>query len=396
MESAVRPMAIVLCIWAVLSYTRPEVIPGMVALVVGAVLVLLLIARTLSLPWSSPLVHGFISLVLLSAIWADSATASLSSSALLLVITGSAAFIARYLTAEDVLKVLDWGFRVVIVASLAVAVIIPSFGITSRAWTYGALEGIYPHRNVLGYVAVLGLITLLYAPVRRRWSKLLWASVYVGTVIWTGSATSIVGIVLALTLAFVLRVTSTKDVRTRIVATVLVLTSGSVALVVATYNPSTLFDALGRDETLTGRTEIWRGVTFALSLRPILGYGWNSILGESTTSGRLILPYAGWYTNSTHNGYLAVALQLGVVGLVVAALILIRALYGSFRLVLRRGGAFWAWCVQIVVALATVNVAETRAFLDFGWFLIVLISTKIMLENRLIRVGAGRMSVENR
>ncbi|PKI90847.1 hypothetical protein CW368_09290 [Actinomycetales bacterium SN12] len=334
----------------------------------------------------------FVALAILSAIWADSASASLASSALLLVIAGSAAFVARFLNADDLLKTLDFGFKAVISISLAVALLVPSFGITRRVWTNGALEGIYPHRNVLGYVVVLGLITLLYAPGRRRWSKLLWAAVYVGTMIWTGSATSAVGIGMVLILGIVFRITSAKDARTRVVATLLVLASGSVALLAATYNPTALFDALGRDETLTGRTEIWRGAEFAFSLRPILGYGWNSILGEDTTSGRLILPYAGWYTNSTHNGYLAVALQLGIVGLIIASLILVRALYCSFRLMLRRGGPFWAWSVQVIIALAVVNAVETRAFLDFGWFLLVLISSKVLLEKKVPAADANRMS----
>jgi len=78
----------------------------------------------------------------------------------------------------------------------------------------------------------------------------------------------------------------------------------------------TLFDPhfLGRDKSLTGRSDIWaRLVPYALQ-RPILGHGfggfWNDAMREAIhTSG--------------HNGYLDTIVEIGFVGLIFLAMFLI-------------------------------------------------------------------------
>jgi len=70
---------------------------------------------------------------------------------------------------------------------------------------------------------------------------------------------------------------------------------------------------LGRDDTLTGRTQIWASLETLAWQRPILGLGYGSFWGlEPALSLNLGVGQA-------HNGYLDVFLQLGVVGLILLA-----------------------------------------------------------------------------
>ena len=72
---------------------------------------------------------------------------------------------------------------------------------------------------------------------------------------------------------------------------------------------------LGKDPTLTGRTQIWKSVGAEIMKHPILGYGycafWRGYQGESANSALT----NGWAVTSAHNGFLQTWLTLGAVGL---------------------------------------------------------------------------------
>jgi O-antigen ligase len=70
-----------------------------------------------------------------------------------------------------------------------------------------------------------------------------------------------------------------------------------------------LTSTLGRNTTLTGRTEIWADVIPAWEKQPVLGYGFGSFW----TDARRKL----YRIPSSHNGYLDILLELGEVGLAI-------------------------------------------------------------------------------
>ena len=73
---------------------------------------------------------------------------------------------------------------------------------------------------------------------------------------------------------------------------------------------------LGRDSSLTGRTEIWAGLLPFVGKRPILGSGygvlWTPEVVEASTGA-----------GEAHNGYLGVLLQLGLIGLFLTVMFLL-------------------------------------------------------------------------
>jgi O-antigen ligase len=86
---------------------------------------------------------------------------------------------------------------------------------------------------------------------------------------------------------------------------------------------------MGRDPSLTGRTEIWKEV-LALNTNPILGTGFESFwLGD-----RLEKIWANywWHPNEAHNGYLEVYLNLGLVGVVLLAGVIVTGYRNVIRL----------------------------------------------------------------
>jgi O-antigen ligase len=100
-------------------------------------------------------------------------------------------------------------------------------------------------------------------------------------------------------------------------------------LTVGLYAPT--LKMLGRNATLTDRTEVWAD-TLALDDSPILGTGFESFwLGK-----RLDILWAKWWwhPNEAHNGYIETYLSLGAVGL----LLLIVLIVSAFRRISARFG----------------------------------------------------------
>lgn len=85
--------------------------------------------------------------------------------------------------------------------------------------------------------------------------------------------------------------------------------------------------ALGRQSSLSGRTDIWAAISSAVS-NPIAGAGFESFwISPDARKVWSYLANAGWYIperiNEAHNGYLEVYLNLGWIGVCLIALILI-------------------------------------------------------------------------
>ena len=71
---------------------------------------------------------------------------------------------------------------------------------------------------------------------------------------------------------------------------------------------STITSSLNRDETLTGRTEVWAAILPEMKQQPLLGHGFGSFW---TTARRDF-----YQIGHGHNGYLDILLDLGAVGLI--------------------------------------------------------------------------------
>jgi exopolysaccharide production protein ExoQ len=89
-----------------------------------------------------------------------------------------------------------------------------------------------------------------------------------------------------------------------------------------------LIAALGRDPTLTGRTELWDHV-LSFNINPIVGVGFESFwLGARQERMNAIY---WWQPNQAHNGYLETYLNLGWIGVI----LLIGWILSGFRHALR-------------------------------------------------------------
>jgi O-antigen ligase len=84
---------------------------------------------------------------------------------------------------------------------------------------------------------------------------------------------------------------------------------------------ATLVEAMGRDATLTGRTELWEQLG-RMVVDPVLGAGYESFwLGERLEK---LWSIYWWRPRQAHNGYLETFLNLGWIGVAIVAALIVR------------------------------------------------------------------------
>jgi len=110
-----------------------------------------------------------------------------------------------------------------------------------------------------------------------------------------------------------------------------------------------LLGTMGRDATLTGRTEIW-SLVLGMKGNPVLGTGFESFwLGKRLEK---IWSLYWWHPNEAHDGYIEIFLELGWIGVALFVIVLVtgyRKVIGAFR---RDTGTGKLMLAYFVVAVA--------------------------------------------
>jgi exopolysaccharide production protein ExoQ len=109
-----------------------------------------------------------------------------------------------------------------------------------------------------------------------------------------------------------------------LIASMLVVSSSVVFL---GASPGAL-ETMGRDPTLTDRTEVW-GVLLSLAGNPWVGTGFESFwLGPRLEA---LWRHYWWHPGEAHNGYLEVYLNLGWIGVTLLAVLLVTGYRTAIR-----------------------------------------------------------------
>jgi exopolysaccharide production protein ExoQ len=199
----------------------------------------------------------------------------------------------------------------------------------TMSWTFEP-TGVTTQKNELGLdcmmygVLFLWMMVSVYRerkdPSRRR--RLLAYGTIIAMIIWLlsqcNSTTSITGLISAAVVMWL----ASRPSRKPAVVHLLVLAVLGAAVTALFFDPGGgLVAALGKDPTLTGRTDIWR-LVLGLHTNPLVGTGFESFwLGPRLDKMRTALP--NFPINEAHNGYLEVYLNLGWAGICFIALLLV-------------------------------------------------------------------------
>ncbi len=325
---------------------------------------------------------GFMAIVPLSFAWSAAPDKTLTGSIGMIGTTLFGLYIASRYTLKEQLKLVAWAFGIVIVLSLLFIVALPQYGIMGGVHA-GAPRGVFTHKNGLGKFMVLSLMAFLLLVTSPGSKKLFpWLGIVtsVGLIVASASAGALLnGVMLT---AIVLLSSQVFKLKLPLFISVLLLAILLALSVTVWFSEiaTPVLELFERDLTLTGRTDIWPAVIQKIQERPWLGYGfsgfWHGIRGESADVIRTLR----WGVPDSHNGFLDLALQLGLVGSAIFLLIIWVALLKSVALVKTRFCSEYLWPIILLSYAFLVNFSESTLLSQNSFFWILLSSAVISVS----------------
>lgn len=250
---------------------------------------------------------------------------------------------------------------VIAIASLGLAIVNPAAGYDVGDYA-NAIRGVFPQKNALGMALLSGALAQSFLALERghlRWTD---GAFLLGLLVMLVLCRSTTSLLLTMTTAGVTVVILWLDRGGAWFAAMLLglgVAAASGGLLFGVLGKEGLFELIGKDASLTGRTFIWEGVDAAVSLRPLLGYGYSAFWIAGTAGVRAIWEAIQWETPTAHSGYLEVLLQVGWVGAGVLLLVLLTTLWriglALARGVRRRAG----WMILYIGVLAVLSYSES-------------------------------------
>lgn len=274
--------------------------------------------RALSKGGSLWLVVG---LMFASFVWSVSPTyTSESLRGEVLPMTVFATYFASRFNMREQMRLIAVALTIGALLSLFYAVALPSVGRHVGGKFDGAWKGIYSQKNVFSSTMALTMVVFFILSLANKdvQERLLARVGLLFSVCLILLSTSVSGLIVFIALLVI--VTGSRLFRWQGHRSVLLLDIGGlVFLVVGTFLSATwqaIVIGLGKDPTLSARTDIWAGSIEKIMQRPLLGYGRAAFWVPDSTDVYEIgaRTVRGFEPAHAHNGYIDVALELGLIG----------------------------------------------------------------------------------
>jgi O-antigen ligase len=259
--------------------------------------------------WPMSVIY-FCAIAATSSVWSIDASKSVGAVVNVILLLSYGKIIIEFFGSDKAAKI-TWLFgSAVVLISVVLAASGSNYGLMQGEMA-GLWRGTFEHKNDFGaFCGTILLLSIFGFPLVRVSRPLLLGCVLlcVTGLIGARSATAL------LSVSFAVLVGLTNLVLIRIrryraeAISVAILLIPLVALVLFMIAPP-LVEAIGRDFTFTGRTSLWEAV-LPLTISNPFGAGYGTSPGDIAIS--LMRQQSGWLeASTTHNAYIALALDLG-------------------------------------------------------------------------------------
>ncbi|MDB5361061.1 MAG: O-antigen polymerase [Rhodospirillales bacterium] len=340
-------------------------------------------------------------MILASTLWSVEPSLTLKRAVLTTGICAFDLYVAISIGLDRLLRMLSTTILISALASIVVAIAVPTIGREIVAGLTGDWRGVFPQKNALGHVMSVGVFVELAMMIRaRRWlpGACIRTVLLIALVAMAHSASSLLSVTIALMItalyaAFRRGLTSAL-VCALAVAALLILIVGTVG-----GDPAAVFDVLDRDPSLTGRTDLWKYVLDAIRERPVSGWGYMAFWTPDGRNATYIQHQIGWPAPNAHDGYLELALSLGAIGLAGLAA---TALWTARRIIVALlqkhdlGALLLIASTQLLIANLTESFIISASV--FGWnvFSILALKTGVLAPAMPKGTGSAALSLLDR
>lgn len=273
------------------------------------------------------LAYLFIAVAFLSFAWSSMPGTTVIRALRLIPYVFLGLILPQVYSLPKLLRLMTIAFLIAALLSIFMSVAVPSLGGSRLGGGYeNAWRGAIVHKNLTGIVFATGVLVVWAAVSLRAVGIGLAAATVLPCLLMlvrSQSGTAMAGLGLAAVLGAGLVVVQRCPMRIRLLLLLVVLLFSIGATLTGLMVVDAIFSAAGRDMTFTGRTPIWAAVWDLIQSKPLLGYGYAFWTIQSATAQR-ITQIVGTFIPHSHNSWLDLWLQLGIVGMgTVAAMTLI-------------------------------------------------------------------------
>lgn len=367
-------------------------VPGTTALVVSITVVsaLTLIARRRDLEWQGLLpisLLAFLAWSALSLIWSRYQGATLGAigeqfSFALLGVT-----IALTRDWIQIVRAVGDCLRVAIGVSLALEILVgiifdsslTSLGLVGNLAAGGPIQGVMGSRNQMGLVALIALITFAVELRTRSVTRLVGTTSVVAaglTAVFTQSPVVVAVAVVVATATGALAVLRRVTPERRLIIQAFLAISGLASIAVVYLARGRVIEVLNGASESEFRIDLWRRLWDLASLHPLEGWGWIGAWDTTVAPFFVLQSSGGVQHHSALNAYIDVWFQLGAVGFTLFVTLILLTLTRAWILASRQQSSTIVWGALVMIALATVSLAESAVLTGFGWLTLVICSVR--------------------
>ncbi|TQK19014.1 O-antigen ligase [Microbacterium sp. SLBN-154] len=252
-------------------------------------------------------------------------------------------------------------------------------GVQGNIAQLGPIQGIFGTRNVLGFVAVLALITFLieYRTQSVRPGTSLYSVILAGSLAALSDSPTVlvlaVGVGLATAALALVRHTAPAR-RGAVQGALGALVVIGIGVGYVARQPIVTFLGAGTDFSI--RVELWNRMVDLMRFRPVQGQGWYGPWDVDEWPFNALNALTRTNHATGLNAYLDVLLQIGWVGLLLFLAFCTTALVRAWLDASERRSVIYAWTPLILVALLIDSLFESFTLFGIGWLMLVLCAVR--------------------
>jgi exopolysaccharide production protein ExoQ len=320
-------------------------------------------------------------LACLSTGWSVQPTVTLRRSLGLLAATIIAIYLGERYSIEAFARLLARTLCLMMLLTLVFYAVAPEYVVDYWAY-HGAWKGLSAYKNTFGeHVAVAVLLLVLVRFHRFDWARYAFLIIAAGLLLLSRSATALVCGVLSLAALPLWRLVRGKQ---RFVVYLFMALIFFLGIYCVLAFPEPLFQILGRDTTLTGRTRLWSILLPVIANRPLLGYGYAAFWAGLKPEVLSVWILAGRLVPVADNGYIDLCLSLGALGVCLFLYAFVQTFRRAIEYIRLEPGFIGIWPVTFMCILAMDNISESALLTKstFPFLVFAILTTSLAMNHK--------------
>ncbi|MGI9595659.1 MAG: O-antigen ligase family protein [Acidimicrobiales bacterium] len=313
------------------------------------------------------------------------------------IVIAAIAFYGLYLIIRfelvEIIRLLAAMFTVSAIASLTFIIAFPVYGITAGS---GNWDGVFYHKNALGFGAAMAIPALVVAArttPRYRFVFYAAAVAHLVMLFFSESKTMYVAGFGSLLLLMVYRLfRGRKTLRGAVMTSMFGSTVFATAF--ATANIALLAKWLDKDVSLTGRVPLWEDLIPVAMQRIPFGFGYRAAFGGYFSPVHEVWIQHGWQPSHAHNALFHIWLELGLVGVALFMVGFFRAVKRAIHVVNIIPDAVGLWPLTFLSTSLLISVSESGiTYTESGWlmYVVAVLAVSNWTKNKIVLVDPDKL-----